>query len=142
MKKLHFKIDINAPKEKVWKVLWGADTYPKWTSVFSEGSNAVSDWKEGSRIEFTDGKGAGMYAIIDKNKPNEFMSFKHQGEIVDGKDKPGDESWAGAMENYTLKENAGTTNLSVDIDVTPDFEKMFSDIFPKGLKIVKELSEK
>jgi hypothetical protein len=79
-----FKTTINASREKVWDVLWGDDTYPKWTSVFSEGSKAESDWKEGSKILFTDGKGSGMVSKIESKKSPEYMSFKHLGEMKNG----------------------------------------------------------
>jgi len=49
---LHIEIDINATKEKVWDILWNDATYTQWTSIFCEGSHAVSDWKEGSKILF------------------------------------------------------------------------------------------
>jgi hypothetical protein len=52
MKQLHFSTDINAPRETVWNVLWNDATYRDWTSVFAEGSYAVSDWNEGSKIQF------------------------------------------------------------------------------------------
>ena len=62
VKKIQFSIDINAPKEKVWHVLWNDAIYRKWTSVFSEGSKAVSDWKEGSKIHFLNENNYGMYS--------------------------------------------------------------------------------
>lgn len=65
MEKLDFSIDINAPKEKVWNVLWNDATYPQWTAVFTEGSHAESDWKEGSQILFLDGKGDGLVSKIE-----------------------------------------------------------------------------
>ncbi|WP_427872212.1 hypothetical protein [Flavobacterium sp. MMS24-S5] len=52
MEKLVFNIDIKAPKEKIWKVLWDDETYRKWTSVFAEGSYAESTWNEGDKIYF------------------------------------------------------------------------------------------
>ena len=107
MQKLHFSIDIKAPREKVWKVLWEDATYRDWTSVFAEGSHAKSDWKEGSRIEFLDPGGNGMFAVIDKLVPNEFMSFKHLGQISEGKEQPWGEG-ADGMENYTLKETVNS----------------------------------
>ncbi len=38
MEKLHFSIVVDAPKQKVWEVLLGKDTYPLWTDVFMPGS--------------------------------------------------------------------------------------------------------
>lgn len=53
MEKLNFNILINAAPEKVWKVLWADDTYRKWTSAFSEGSYAETDWKQGAKCYFS-----------------------------------------------------------------------------------------
>jgi hypothetical protein len=144
MEKLSFKTEIRAPKEKVWSVLWNNDTYREWTSVFSEGSHAESDWKEGSRISFLDGKGSGMYSVIDKKTPNEFMSFKHLGVIKNGEEQPIDaeaEKWTGAKENYTLQERDGITELRVDLDMD-DFHDYFQNTFPKALDKIKSISEK
>ena len=108
MEKLHYDIAINATPEKVWKVLWTDQTYREWTSAFSEGSHAKTDWKEGSKVLFLDGTGQGMVSKIAANRPNEFMSFEHLGEIRDGNEDTTSEKvkeWAGAHENYTLKKN-------------------------------------
>jgi len=144
MKKLDFLIGIKAPKEKVWDVLWNDATYRKWTSTFSEGSYAVSDWHEGSKVLFLSPSGEGMFSIIQKKVPNEFMSFKHLGTVKDGKEQPeSDETkkWSGAMENYSLKENSGITELTVVMDITEDHEQYFKDTFPKALEAVKTLAE-
>ncbi len=140
MQKLHFSIDIKAPREKVWKVLWEDETYRDWTSVFAEGSHAKSDWKEGSRVEFLDPNGNGMLAVIDKLVQNEFMSFKHLGEIRDGKEHPWEEEMSG-MEDYTLEENGEFITLTVDLDSPEEYKDMFEDIFPKALKRVRALAE-
>lgn len=139
MEKLQFGIQINAAPEKVWQVLWADESYRKWTSVFTAGSHAVSDWQEGSKIHFLDGKGRGMHSIIDKKVENSQMVFKHMGEIIDGEEKQGD--WAGAKESYTLSGSGNTTALNVELDATADFEEYFNDKFPKALAIVKQLSE-
>ena len=91
MQKLTFTETINAPKEKVWDILWNKATYNSWTSVFSEGSTAETDWQEGSKIHFLDGTGQGMYSAVAKNIPNEFMSIKHLGVIKDNQEQPLDE---------------------------------------------------
>ena len=145
MKKLNFRIDIHAPREKVWDVLWNDATYREWTSAFSEGSYAESDWKEGSRIRFLSPEGSGMYSVIDRLIPNEFMSFRHLGEIVEGKELPNDEKsgqWNGAMENYTLIQTDHTTSLLVDIDMMAEHEEFFQKAFPKALEKVKEIAER
>jgi len=140
MKKVKFSININAPKEKVWDTLWNDSTYRQWTSVFANDSHAVSDWNEGSNIKFIDGKGDGMYSIIETKIPNQQMSFKHLGEIKDGIETPVE--WAGAMESYFLKELNGVTELNMEMDMNEEFEKYFLEIFPKALDLIKQISEK
>ena len=144
MEKINFSVSIDAPKEKVWKTLWDDTTYRKWTSVFSPSSYADTDWKEGSKVLFLDGQRSGMVSKIEANRPNEFMSFKHLGEVKDGvEDMESDKvkQWAGALENYTLKEGNGVTELLVDLDANDDFKGFFMETFPKALEQVKILSE-
>ena len=109
--------------------------------MFADGSYAVSDWKEGSTVQFIDpSSNSGMQSIIEKWRPNEFISFRHEAEIKDGKVQPRPE-WSGAHENYTLTTSNGRTLLKVDLDAADEHLKMFNDKFPKALKRIKELSE-
>jgi uncharacterized protein YndB with AHSA1/START domain len=139
MKQVTMNAIINAPASKVWKVLWDDDTYPQWTSVFGAGSRAESDWEEGSKILFLDGKGNGMVSYIDKKTENQQMTFRHMAELKDGVEK--ESSWAGAIEDYQLEETDGTTELTVILDAEGEMEKYFVDYFPKAFAIVKELAE-
>jgi len=145
METLSFDIEINAPTEKVWKTLWEEDSYKKWTSIFSEGSYAVSDWNEGSKIYFLSKEGEGMNSIIAKKIPNKHMAFKHLGMMKDGKEVPNTDevnSWSGAMEEYFLDVwPNNTTLLTVKMDVTDDFKNYFIETFPKALNEVKKLAE-
>ena len=144
MKKLEFKIDINAPKEKVWKVLWDDKTYREWTSVFTEGSYAVSDWKEGSKVLFLSANKDGMFSVIDKLVPEEEMVFKHLGIVKDGKEMPADEEtkkWIDMLESYLLKEKDGVTEIKVSHEMSEEFCEYLETTFPKALAIVKKLSE-
>jgi uncharacterized protein YndB with AHSA1/START domain len=144
MEKQEFKITIDAPREKVWNVLWEDNSYRAWTTPFSEGSHAITDWKKGSKVLFLDGKGMGMVSRIDETIPNEYMSFEHLGDVKNGiEDVTSDEakSFAGAHENYTLKAVGNKTELIVDMDVNDQFKDYFSQTFPKALAKVKELAE-
>lgn len=139
-----YSVLINAPKDRVWKILWNDDTYRQWTSVFSEGSYAESDWEEGSKIRFLTPEGSGMYSVIEKMEVNRFMSFRHDGEIKKGIEEPlNDESrkWSGTTENYTLSENEGVTELVVELGISEEMESYFEEHFPKALAKVKEIAE-
>ena len=145
MEKQEFKISIDAPKEKVWNILWGKNTYPVWTSVFAEGSSVETDWKKGSRAVFHDGQNNGMISSIAENIPNEYMSIKHLGTLKNGvedMDSPETKEWGGALENYTLKNADGKTELVVDMDITEQYKDYFIKTWPRALDKVKELAEK
>lgn len=140
MKKLSFSTHINAPKEQVWNTLWNDATYRQWTAAFHEGSHAESDWQEGSKILFLGPDRSGMTSRIARLIPNEFMSFEHLGEVKDGVEDFS-KDWAGALENYTLRESNGGTDLTVEMDMQDTFAPMFQETFPKALQKVKELAE-
>ncbi|PXY45561.1 SRPBCC family protein [Flavobacterium hydrophilum] len=145
METLEFKIRIKASPEKIWSVLWDDETYRIWTGAFCEGSYAVSDWNEGDKIHFMSPNGEGMNSIIEKKIPNEYMAFKHIGEIKDFKELPLNEEtekWSGYMETYRLIPDDEFTDLVSYVDVIEKHIDYFKDAFPKGLESVKELSEK
>ena len=145
MERLNFSISIHAPKEKVWEALWSDSTYGLWTSVFGEGSYAETDnWKEGSKVRFLAANGEGMASLVVTHRPYEYMSFKHLGMIKDGVEDTESEEvkkWAGALENYTLEQIDGTTNLKIEMDITPEHREYFEKTWPKALQKVKSLSE-
>ncbi|HUS03864.1 MAG TPA: hypothetical protein VMY77_19120, partial [Chitinophagaceae bacterium] len=93
---------------------------------------------------FLDGKGSGMVSKIESKKQNEFMSFKHLGEVKDGVEDTTSEKvkpWSGVMESYSLKETGGITTLTVDMDIVEDFKDYFMKTFPLALEQVKKLAE-
>ena len=145
MEKHQFSTTIDAPKQRVWEVLWGKDTYPAWTAAFSEGSQVETDgWKKGTKVLFGDGKGSGMVAIVEDNRPNEFMSFRHIGMLQDGVEDTESEKvkeWAGAHENYTLREENGKTNLTVEMDLGKEWLDYFQKTWPVALDKVRLLAE-
>lgn len=145
MEKQTFKVTIDAPREKVWDVLWSNESYPEWTSVFSPGSQAQTDWNEGSKVLFLNGEGDGMVSRIAKKKDSEFMSFEHLGEMhggVEDLDTEKVRSWSGAHENYTLKTVNGKTELTIDMDVTDDFKDYFMTTWPRALEKLKSMVER
>ncbi|RQO75163.1 ATPase [Pedobacter sp. KBW06] len=144
MKKQEFKILIDAPREKVWDVIIGKDTYPQWTAPFAEGSSVETDWKKGSRAVFSAGDGNGMVAEIAENIPNEFLSIRHLGTIMNGvEDLDSEETkkWAGAMEEYRLSDVGGKTEWKVEMDTAEAYEDYMNKTWPLALQKGKELAE-
>jgi len=149
MERIHFSVSIDAPRERVWTTMLEEDTYREWTDVFMPGSHYVDDWNEGSKILFLgpnkSGKMDGMVSQIKENRPYEYISIEHIGIVRDGKEDTSSEAmegWAGALENYTFKENDGTTEVLVDMDTVEEYKEMFQNTWPKALQKIKELVEK
>lgn len=144
LKNISFSTTIKAYKEKVWAVLWNDENYKAWTAAFATGSHAETDWQEGSKVLFLDGKGDGMFCIIAKKIPNEFISFKYNGEVKNNIELPVDEKnseWVNGFENYTLKEENGITTLTVEITVTEGMLDYFNKTFPTALENIKKIAE-
>src|SRR5918992_1102666 len=136
--RLHYSVDIDAPRQRVWEVLWDDGTYRDWTSAFMEGSHAVSDWKEGSTIQFLDPSGNGMSGVIEKKVPNERMMFRHLAEIKEGKEQPAPPSWSGALEEYMLKDNGKGTTLIDASDTADECKETFEKGVPKAPERVRQ----
>lgn len=145
MEKLKYQIEIDAPAEKVWDILWNEKTYSQWTYYFSPDSNMVTDWEVGGKTYFTDSsKKNGMVSTIERMEEPKHLIFKHLGEMVDGVEDVDSEkvkAWNGSLEAYYLEENNGKTTLTVEVDSNDEFKEMFDNGFKKGLEVIKNLSE-
>jgi len=149
MQKLHFNIEINALKEKVWHTMLDKETYKQWTYIFAPGSDFQGEWNKGSKILFVaadeNGQLGGMVSRIKENKKYKFISIEHIGIVKDGKEDTTSEEvkdWAGVLENYTFKEKDGKTVVLVDMDSNENYSEMFKTMWPKALHKLKELAEK
>jgi uncharacterized protein YndB with AHSA1/START domain len=150
---MHFEVQINAPREKVWEIMLGDETYREWTKAFNpspdSNSRVEGNWEQGSKMLFIgpgeDGKEGGMVSRIKENRKPEFLSIEHLGILKDGKEDMDSEEakkWSPAFENYTLTEKEGGTLLKVDQDMQEEYKEMFEGMWPKALEKLKELSEK
>ena len=146
MNKQQFKISISADPATVWHALFDDESYSKWTKVFSPGSKAVTDWKEGSKVLFTDGNGSGMVSTIEKVRENELMHIHHIGVLKDGQeitDTPEAKEWDGT-EIYRLKPTSDGTDVEVELQfatISQEFIDYFDSTFPKALEELRKLAE-
>lgn len=151
MKKLQFKVNIQAPASKIYESMLGLNnisTYEEWTAFFNPTSSYEGTWEKGTKMYFVgvDEKGekGGMLSRIAENIPHQFVSIHHYGllqagvEITEG---PEVEKWANGYENYTFEENNGMTTVSVDVDVPEDFLDYMNETYPKALGKLKEICE-
>ncbi|PIF46346.1 hypothetical protein CLU96_3377 [Chryseobacterium sp. 52] len=139
MQTLFFEIQIDAPREKVWDVLWSDITYRQWTTAFTEGSFYLGTFEEGSIMKFFDPNNNGMYSRVEKNVPHQEMKFLHLGEIYDGVET--EQNWGEATEAYILQETEIGTLLKCEINTPEEFKNFFEEKFPTALGIIKNLSE-
>lgn len=144
VKKLQFSIRISAPVEKVFYLMLDAPSYQQWTSAFCEGSYYLGSWEQGKSIRFLSPSGDGMISEIAENRPNEFISIRHLGYIMNGIDDTESEAiraWAPAYENYTFHSTPEGTELIIDQDVTEEYESYIREAWPKSLQLLKALCE-
>jgi uncharacterized protein YndB with AHSA1/START domain len=137
-------IDIRAPREKVWEVLF-SDNYTRiWYAIFSEGTYAETDWQPGSKTVFRDKSGFGMVGRIVTGQPYEKLSIEFEGIITDGREdyeSTGAQQVKGARETYILSRKEDCTQVSIESDMTEDYFESMSAAWEKALQKVKELSE-
>jgi hypothetical protein len=105
----------------VYQILVAPESYTRWTSAFGEGLYLKGSWQKGQTIRFMTSGGDGVISDIAENRPNEFISLRHFGYIVNGAEDTSSEairSWAPAYENYTFTATPPGTKLTVDQDIT------------------------
>jgi uncharacterized protein YndB with AHSA1/START domain len=144
MKTLHFTTLIQAPRQVVWNTMLERQTYEIWTTEFTEGSTFEGSWNQGERIRFLAPGGSGITSVIEENRPLEFISIKHLGEIKNGvedTDSAQVRSWAPSYEKYTFSDAGGVTQITVAVDVIPEFEDYMVTTWPKAFAKLKALCE-
>lgn len=144
MRKRKYEINIEASAQKVWDTIWNKDTYTKWTAPFSEGSHYEGEIKQGARIHFLSPELNGTYSDVAWLSEPRFALIQHIGQITKGKEMSIDEEvekWTGAFEHYVLTEKEGNTLLTAEIDLHPENNAYFDEVFPKAFGIIKQLAE-
>jgi len=149
MKKLHFEIDINAPREAVWRAIVEDAEYRKWASTFHEGSFFEGGWNKDDAIRFITlnekGEKGGMVAEIAESRKPEYISIRHIGFMQAGVEDTTSETikaWAPAYENYTFEEKGETTTkFIVDMDTADDWYDDLNEMWPRALKKLKDVAE-
>jgi uncharacterized protein YndB with AHSA1/START domain len=144
MKTLRFAITIHAPREAVWAAMLGPEGFRTWTAEFCEGSYYEGSWNTGDRIRFLAPNGEGMTSVIAESRPPEFVSIRHLGIVKGGFEDTTSEAaaaWAPAFENYAFAEADGSTEVSVEVDVPPDYVGFMTETWPRALARLKALSE-
>jgi hypothetical protein len=145
MKKLEFKIDIAASRQKVWDIMLSPETYKEWVKVAWPGSYYEGSWQQGENLRFISPGQGGTLATITECKPYEFILAKHIAVIsstgIEDRDSDAAKDWIGTTESYTFTESNGITELKTVMNTNPQWEKMFVGDWPKVLARLKEICE-
>jgi uncharacterized protein YndB with AHSA1/START domain len=147
METLSYEKIIDAPKQKVWDILWGDETYSEWTKFFnpSSPSQMKSDWKVDGKTYFVNAEGEGMVSTIDSLDEPDQIIFKHLGMIdkngVEDTESMEVKQWSGCFEKYILIDFGRKTKLHAEVQVEKEWQDTMNTGFIKGLEIVKNLAE-
>jgi len=144
IKRLVFTQEINATASEVWNTMWDKDSYPKWVTIFCEGSYYYGELEMGKRIHFLTPKGDGMFSDVGYMIKDKLMILSHIGLLSDFKEMPLDaetERWTGSFEIYKLEENDGKTMITAEADCVDKYVSYMEEKFPLALQEVKKLSE-
>ncbi len=145
---MRHSIEINASKEKVWKVLWDDQTLRDWAGIIDEGTYMTGNLQEGNEVNFIGnsegGVSYGVTSRVEKLIPNKYILLTRIADIKidkDGKIEKRDKQWAGGTESYELEESNDKVTLSVTQDVPAELVEYFETKYPQVLQRVKVLAE-
>jgi hypothetical protein len=143
--RLEYSAEIKAENSKIWEALWDDESYRKWAGIFFEGSYLTTEsWEEGSTIRFLAPDQSGIYSKIEKHILNEYIQFRHVGNVLKGEEQELDEetkAWTGAHESYKLIGSSDRNTLLIEIDVLDEHLDFMKEKLPLALEKVKELAE-
>jgi uncharacterized protein YndB with AHSA1/START domain len=147
MKKLEYKTEIAAKREKVWNTLVQPDTFREMVSDGFPGAYYEGSWKQGENIKFLSTKeNGGTLANLTEVRKPEYINSKHVAVITaEGTEDRNSEQakgWIGTTEEYFFTEKGDKTEVRIVINTSPEWESMFNEGWPKSLKKLKEICER
>jgi len=146
MKHLEYKIVISASAKKVWETMLDKENYKKWVAKSWPDSSYEGKWAKGEKMKFIGPDGGGTLAEFVEVKPYEKILARHIAVLGPGgvEDRTSDvaKGWIGTTEEYRFSETKGKTTLTVTMETTPDWAKMFDDGWPAALEELKKLAER
>lgn len=145
MKSLFFNMKINAPKQKVWDIMFEPELYRAWRVAFSPNSHYEGKLEQGERIKIFDPDVGGAFASIEELEKYSSIFLRYVSII--SKDNQEDtqsdvaKAWMITTEKYTFSQSEGITILTIEIKTHDDFAEMFSKSWQLALKKLKDLVE-
>ena len=144
MRTIKNTVFVNAPKEKVWQVLFDDQYNRSWYAEFSEGTYAETDWKTGSKVIFKDQGENGLIGTIVISNLYELLAIEYTGILIAGKenyDSPDALAMKGGKETYQLTEKDGGTTLMASGDMGEEYYDFMSEAWQRALKKIISIAE-
>lgn len=146
MERIGYHVEISAPARTVWDTMLQADTYKEWTDKSWPGSSFEGKWAHGEKIRFVGPDGSGTLAEIERFEPHSNLFMRHIAALAQGgeEDRSSEiaKGWIGTTEEYKLVERDGKTSVTVVIESTPEWIKMFNEGWPTALQELKKVTER
>jgi uncharacterized protein YndB with AHSA1/START domain len=139
---LQFEIAIQATPERIWQTLFSTPSYTVWTSIFCNGSYALTDWQTGSNYQFLNPSGDGIFGVVTLHETNKKMHFTHHGEVKNLLNQEVGGEWHNKTEKYSLETSGNSCVLKIEITSPEAYKSYFEGVYPNALDKVKYLSEK
>ena len=130
---------INAPVSKVWDVL----TNPEQIKKYFFGTNAISDWKVGSPLEFKgewEGKEYHDKGTILKSEKNKLFQYTYLSSMSGKEDIP--ENYATVTYELSAKNGSTTLKILQDGNETQESKQHSEQNWSYVLNSMKDLLEK
>lgn len=124
------EIAIQAPTSAVWETLVKKQYNQQWISEFSGGKVNTDDWQLHTPVVMTDDNGDAVFeGAIVEFEPNQLLKLEFEN--------------GGYVEELTLTSRDQITTLSIHAGpVTPADRPRHSEVWDKGLRKIKNLSER
>jgi uncharacterized protein YndB with AHSA1/START domain len=131
-------VTINAPTSETWEAI----TNPEFIKQYLFGANVITDWKEGSPINYTgiyQGKVYEDKGIVLKVEPEKLLLITHWSPLSGSSDSP--ENYH--QVRYDLAAEKGNTQLTItqDNNATKEEQEQNSNFWKTALEGLKKLLE-
>jgi uncharacterized protein YndB with AHSA1/START domain len=148
MKKLTFKIEINATVEHVFDTMVDPIHLLEWMSVFSTDSSFEGKWEKGESVIFKcfneKGELCGLVCRIEEFIPNELIYIQPYGTLENGILFDKGEKVLGldsTYEKYIFNQRENTTELIIEASAMDDYVQFFNETWPIALLKIKDICE-
>lgn len=146
MEHLKYEIVISASAKQVWETMLQQETYRQWVAKSWPNSFYDGTWATGEKIKFIGPDGSGTLAELVDVKPYERIFARHIAILGPGsvEDRTSEiaKGWIGTTEEYIFTERQGTTMLTVLMETTTEWSKMFDEGWPAALEELKMITER